>query len=179
MKLLSLCVDSFSKENFHYEESPTHQSVVLRSNIALYCSIDTPGVISRVRELFRGYPNLILGFNAFLPPGYKIELDEDIGPHSVGRTPQTLSQGGTLAPHQVQHHISPHEEEFLPPPPQPQPQPPPPQIAPPVSTQRKYPEEFDQARTYVRKIKVCPLLFCFLSQSLNLSLSLFLQPYSL
>eukprot|EP00871_Galdieria_phlegrea_P002793 jgi/Galph1/3514/GphlegSOOS_G2171.1 len=39
-------------------------------------TIDTPGVISRVSELFHGHPNLILGFNAFLPPGYKIELPE-------------------------------------------------------------------------------------------------------
>lgn len=38
------------------------------------CSIDTPGVIRRVSELFKGHNNLILGFNTFLPPGYKIEL---------------------------------------------------------------------------------------------------------
>ena len=36
-------------------------------------SIDTPGVIARVSHLFRGDPDLILGFNTFLPPGYKIE----------------------------------------------------------------------------------------------------------
>ena len=35
-------------------------------------SIDTPAVIMRVSDLFRGHNNLILGFNAFLPPGYKI-----------------------------------------------------------------------------------------------------------
>jgi paired amphipathic helix protein Sin3a len=35
--------------------------------------IDTPGVIDRVSTLFRGHPNLIVGFNTFLPPGYKIE----------------------------------------------------------------------------------------------------------
>lgn len=41
-------------------------------------SLDTPGVIRRVSELFKGYPKLILGFNTFLPPGYKIEvLDEN------------------------------------------------------------------------------------------------------
>merc|ERR1711892_1102861 len=37
-------------------------------------SIDTPGVISRVSMLFKGYPELIVGFNTFLPPGYKIEV---------------------------------------------------------------------------------------------------------
>lgn len=36
-------------------------------------SIDTPGVIDRVSTLFRGHPNLIQGFNTFLPPGYRIE----------------------------------------------------------------------------------------------------------
>ncbi len=37
-------------------------------------SIDTPGVITRVSNLFRGHPELIVGFNTFLPPGYKIEV---------------------------------------------------------------------------------------------------------
>uniref|UniRef100_UPI0035901EA7 paired amphipathic helix protein Sin3a isoform X2 n=1 Tax=Myxine glutinosa TaxID=7769 RepID=UPI0035901EA7 len=37
-------------------------------------SIDTPGVISRVSNLFKGHPDLIMGFNTFLPPGYKIEV---------------------------------------------------------------------------------------------------------
>ncbi len=37
-------------------------------------SIDTPGVIGRVSSLFRGHPELIVGFNTFLPPGYKIEV---------------------------------------------------------------------------------------------------------
>mmetsp|Transcript_17446 Transcript_17446/g.24523 ORF Transcript_17446/g.24523 Transcript_17446/m.24523 type:complete len:1501 (+) Transcript_17446:228-4730(+) len=38
--------------------------------------VDTPGVIERVSKLFRGYNNLILGFNKFLPDGYKIGLDD-------------------------------------------------------------------------------------------------------
>ncbi len=39
-------------------------------------SIGTPGVIERVKNLFKGYNKLILGFNTFLPEGegYKIEL---------------------------------------------------------------------------------------------------------
>jgi histone deacetylase complex regulatory component SIN3 len=37
-------------------------------------TIDTPGVIHRVSELFKGHDNLILGFNTFLPPGFKIEV---------------------------------------------------------------------------------------------------------
>ncbi|KAK4409899.1 Paired amphipathic helix protein Sin3-like 2 [Sesamum angolense] len=43
--------------------------------------IDTAGVIARVKELFKGHPNLILGFNTFLPKGYEITLtDEEEAP---------------------------------------------------------------------------------------------------
>jgi paired amphipathic helix protein Sin3a len=38
--------------------------------------VDTPGVIDRVSRLFRGYNKLILGFNKFLPDGYKISLQD-------------------------------------------------------------------------------------------------------
>lgn len=40
-------------------------------------TIDTAEVIRRVSTLFEGHRDLILGFNTFLPPGYKIELRED------------------------------------------------------------------------------------------------------
>ena len=40
-------------------------------------SIDTPGVIARVSDLFKGHPELIVGFNTFLPPGYKIEVQQN------------------------------------------------------------------------------------------------------
>jgi len=33
------------------------------------------GVINRVSELFDGHTELIVGFNTFLPPGYKIEMN--------------------------------------------------------------------------------------------------------
>ncbi|XP_027075364.2 paired amphipathic helix protein Sin3-like 2 isoform X2 [Coffea arabica] len=39
--------------------------------------IDTAGVIARVKELFKGHPNLILGFNTFLPKGYEITLNDE------------------------------------------------------------------------------------------------------
>ncbi|KAL2528801.1 Paired amphipathic helix protein Sin3-like 2 [Forsythia ovata] len=43
--------------------------------------IDTAGVIAKVKELFKGHPNLILGFNTFLPKGYEITLtDEEVAP---------------------------------------------------------------------------------------------------
>jgi len=38
-------------------------------------SIDTLDVIDRVLKLFFGHHELILGFNIFLPPGFKIEFD--------------------------------------------------------------------------------------------------------
>lgn len=54
-------------------------------------TIDTTEVIKRVSELFLGHEDLILGFNTFLPPGYKIEVRENrntgafntgfVGPH--------------------------------------------------------------------------------------------------
>ncbi|KAH6763178.1 hypothetical protein C2S52_020611 [Perilla frutescens var. hirtella] len=42
--------------------------------------IDTSGVILKVKELFRGDRDLILGFNAFLPKGYEITLPLDDEP---------------------------------------------------------------------------------------------------
>jgi paired amphipathic helix protein Sin3a len=39
--------------------------------------IDTPGVIERVLTLFKGFPSLILGFNLFLPQGYRIDCGGD------------------------------------------------------------------------------------------------------
>ena len=51
--------------------------------------IDTPGVIRRVSTLFQGNKKLVLGFNTFLPEGYKIELpiDGDGIPVAVYRVP--------------------------------------------------------------------------------------------
>ncbi|RYP45765.1 hypothetical protein DL768_007941 [Monosporascus sp. mg162] len=46
-------------------------------------TIDTPGVINRVSELFAGHPNLIQGFNTFLPPGYRIECGAGNDPNTI------------------------------------------------------------------------------------------------
>jgi paired amphipathic helix protein Sin3a len=52
-----------------------------KSNVYVSCrcrssltrrSIDTPGVIEKVSTLFHGHKDLIVGFNTFLPPGYKV-----------------------------------------------------------------------------------------------------------
>uniref|UniRef100_A0A182W9T0 Paired amphipathic helix protein Sin3a n=1 Tax=Anopheles minimus TaxID=112268 RepID=A0A182W9T0_9DIPT len=70
-------------------------------------SIDTPGVIQRVSNLFRGHPELIVGFNTFLPPGYKIEVQaNDQGCYlfqvSVSVQP-TASSGASVAPQPSPH----------------------------------------------------------------------------
>ena len=46
-------------------------------------AIDTPGVIDRVSTLFAGHPELVQGFNTFLPPGYKIECGLNDDPNSI------------------------------------------------------------------------------------------------
>ena len=46
-------------------------------------AIDTPGVIGRVSTLFAGNPELIQGFNTFLPPGYRIECGADNDPNTI------------------------------------------------------------------------------------------------
>ncbi|KAI9808396.1 MAG: Transcriptional regulatory protein sin3 [Phylliscum demangeonii] len=46
-------------------------------------AIDTPGVIERVSNLFAGHPNLIQGFNTFLPPGYRIECGTGDDPNAI------------------------------------------------------------------------------------------------
>lgn len=42
--------------------------------------IDTTGVIGRVKDLFKGHRDLILGFNTFLPKGYEITLPSEDEP---------------------------------------------------------------------------------------------------
>lgn len=39
--------------------------------------IDTNGVVTKVTELFKGHNDLIIGFNIFVPNGYKIKLSEE------------------------------------------------------------------------------------------------------
>ena len=42
-------------------------------------NINTPGVIQRVSELFKGHPDLMYGFNTFLPPGFHVPLEDAEG----------------------------------------------------------------------------------------------------
>jgi histone deacetylase complex regulatory component SIN3 len=45
--------------------------------------IDTPGVIERVSVLFNGNPELIQGFNTFLPLGYRIDISSDLRDNNI------------------------------------------------------------------------------------------------
>ncbi|KAG9232420.1 putative paired amphipathic helix protein pst1 [Amylocarpus encephaloides] len=70
-------------------------------------AIDTPGVINRVSELFAGHPNLIQGFNTFLPPGYRIECGTGNDPNTIrvttpmGTTLQSITGAGRALPDAV------------------------------------------------------------------------------
>ncbi|ODM93614.1 Paired amphipathic helix protein Sin3a [Orchesella cincta] len=47
-------------------------------------TIDTPGVIDRVANLFEGDPEMIMGFNMFLPPEYRVEVHYTSDPYAAG-----------------------------------------------------------------------------------------------
>uniref|UniRef100_A0A672MSK3 Paired amphipathic helix protein Sin3a n=1 Tax=Sinocyclocheilus grahami TaxID=75366 RepID=A0A672MSK3_SINGR len=95
-------------------------------------SIDTPGVISRVSQLFKGHPDLIMGFNTFLPPGYKIEVQTN---DLVNPNPSIPSYASPRSP-SVQSHtpISSSTAGSTP-------------------LQNNQPVEFNHAINYVNKIK--------------------------
>eukprot|EP00171_Calliarthron_tuberculosum_P013046 IDg13046t1 len=73
-------------------------------------TIDTTEVIVRVSQLFSGHEKLILGFNRFLPPGYKILIGEDeAGGVSTGfEGPKGYSSLPTAAPNNLLQPIAPH-----------------------------------------------------------------------
>ena len=125
-------------------------------------TIDTPGVITRVSNLFRGYNNLILGFNTFLPDGYKIELKDIEGASTPMASGPGIPPQGTHAP-SIHPPMPPH---MMPYPPHPHLPPHPnypynsqhPQsLPPPAAVQQRAPPnqpvEFDHAISYVTTIK--------------------------
>ncbi|XP_065323201.1 uncharacterized protein LOC135930347 [Gordionus sp. m RMFG-2023] len=66
-------------------------------------SIDTPGVIGRVSGLFKGHPDLIVGFNTFLPPGFKVEINNygaavPLGANSLAFTSATHKRSSDKCP---------------------------------------------------------------------------------
>lgn len=45
--------------------------------VVWFCRVDTAGVIDRIKDLFRGYNDLLLGFNTFLPKDHTITLSPE------------------------------------------------------------------------------------------------------
>jgi len=85
-----------------------HNNIHIRLSLNLTInSIDTPGVIQRVSDLFAGHPNLIQGFNTFLPPGYRIECGSGNDPNSIrvttpmGSTVHSITGAGRALPDTV------------------------------------------------------------------------------
>uniref|UniRef100_A0A8D0BF34 Paired amphipathic helix protein Sin3b n=1 Tax=Salvator merianae TaxID=96440 RepID=A0A8D0BF34_SALMN len=122
-------------------------------------SIDTPGVIRRVSQLFHEHPDLIIGFNAFLPLGYRIEIPKNgrlsiqsplSGQVSLEQVQSPLS-GGSLMLHYCQENVHNHSscpEDF-----RQQPLPPPckdDKLQVPLESDSV---EFNNAISYVNKIK--------------------------
>ncbi|XP_060788599.1 paired amphipathic helix protein Sin3b isoform X1 [Neoarius graeffei] len=130
-------------------------------------SIDTPGVINRVSQLFHGHPDLVLGFNAFLPPGYRIEIPKNgmaflqspftpqqVSPGKGKSTESSSTQSETVTSPQSASPSS----GVLPEPPGRLALPLPSQSQPATSsasppTSEASPVEFDSAISYVNKIK--------------------------
>ncbi|RCH92037.1 Transcriptional regulatory protein sin3 [Rhizopus stolonifer] len=94
--------------------------------------IDTPGVIERVSSLFRGHPTLVSGFNTFLPPGYCIECSVDDQERNVIKV--TTPSGTTCITENEALVLSSDS-------------------SPVEHPSTKTPVEFNQAITYVNKIK--------------------------
>ncbi|CAO1419976.1 unnamed protein product [Diamesa tonsa] len=75
-------------------------------------SIDTPGVIQRVSNLFKGHPELIVGFNTFLPPGYKIEVQANDQGYAYQVSVSVPSPSGNITMQQTQPS-PPHKMQIL------------------------------------------------------------------
>nr|KAF6388823.1 SIN3 transcription regulator family member A [Myotis myotis] len=104
-------------------------------------SIDTPGVISRVSQLFKGHPDLIMGFNTFLPPGYKIEVQTNdmVNVTTPGQVHQIPTHGIQPQPQPPPQHPSQPSAQSAPAPAQPAPQPPPAKVSKPSQLQAHTP----------------------------------------
>ncbi|KAG5409816.1 hypothetical protein IGI04_006135 [Brassica rapa subsp. trilocularis] len=59
------------------EETPRGRERRTRSMVLVAPGFTYNDVISKVSQLFKEHKDLLLGFNEFLPPGYKITLPED------------------------------------------------------------------------------------------------------
>lgn len=117
-------------------------------------TIDTAEVIRRVSSLFQGHRKLILGFNTFLPPGFRIELRGD---PTKGCVTGFSSPGGVFFPLNGEElppqPVPPLQRQPDMPPPQPSPMsidasqhPPPQQHGPALPRHQAYPPSRDGHR---------------------------------
>ena len=73
--------------------------------------IDTTGVVARVKELFKGQKDLILGLNTFLPTEYEITLAlEDELPHKKKSSWRVQDSG---ANHGTDENVGIHPSSFV------------------------------------------------------------------
>jgi paired amphipathic helix protein Sin3a len=79
-------------------------------------SIDTPGVIERVSNLFQGHATLIGEFNTFLPAGYRIAVTED--PNNKNANSIRVSTPTGTTTHTTVYRTIPLPDTQLPPQPQ-------------------------------------------------------------
>ncbi|KIL59028.1 hypothetical protein M378DRAFT_169908 [Amanita muscaria Koide BX008] len=71
---VSQTVSDISTKAQFYDKPETYHHFLDIMNEFRDGVVDTPGVIQRVSRLFHGNPNLIPGFNTFLPVGYRRQL---------------------------------------------------------------------------------------------------------
>lgn len=88
-------------------------------------------MISRVSQLFKGHPDLIMGFNTFLPPGYKIEVQTNdmVNVTTPGQVHQIPTHGIQPQPQPPPPHPSQPSAQSAPAPAQPAPQPTPAKVS--------------------------------------------------
>lgn len=67
-------------------------------------NIDVSGVMARVSYLFKDHPELIIGFNMFLPPGYEIEVQQNESGSAASVTVNVTSTTDKLTV--SQHHCT-------------------------------------------------------------------------
>lgn len=125
-------------------------------------SIDTPGVIQRVSSLFKGFPDLIVGFNTFLPPGYKIEVQRsDQGGYAFSVSVSVPSPTGTISSDQQKSAMilsGSGRINMSGPPSQPLTQPPPPQPIPVVQPPHQAPPQQQQQQQHMPTVPAQPPL---------------------
>lgn len=88
------------RETFKHDQPQIYNSFIDIMKDFKAQLINLPRVISEVRHLFHNYPELISGFNVFLPGGYKIDMSSyaQVQPYS---TDGSRLEEGPVYPQQI------------------------------------------------------------------------------